>query len=113
LQTAIPNCESRKAYAQLLLNEDLDDMDDLLISNRGDNPPMVDRVDENFEPYSVDVLGFGSVSCANANVDFACETPISGTDFIPLQDCTVCGGGVNKEYVLVNRWCKAEEILSQ
>ena len=73
----------------------------------------VDRVDENFEPYSVDVIGFGSVSCANVNVDFPCETPISGTDFIPLLDCTACLGGVNKADVLTNRWCKAEEILSQ
>ena len=73
---------------------------------------MVDRVNENFEPYSVDVIGFGPVSCANVNVDFPCETPISGTDFIPLLDCTACLAGVNKADVLTNRWCKAEEEIS-
>jgi hypothetical protein len=110
LQTAIPNCESRKAYAQLLLDELINAIESVIANNNG---ILIDRVDENFDPYSVDVLGFGSVSCANANVDFACETPISGTTFIPLQDCTVCGGGVNKADVLTNKWCKAEEILSQ
>ena len=30
LQTEIPNCESRKAYAQLLLDEDINDMVSLI-----------------------------------------------------------------------------------
>ena len=81
---------------------------------------MVDRVNENFEPYTVEVPLFGPVGCANVNVDFACENTVTGLDgvLIPQEDCAVCPnnmggtGGVNKGDVLTNKWCKAEEILS-
>jgi hypothetical protein len=54
LQTAIPNCESRKAYAQLLLDEDINDIESLIANNNG---ILIDRVDEDFEPYSAVVNG--------------------------------------------------------
>ena len=53
-QTGIPNCESRKAYAQLLLDEDIFDMTNLIANSAG---TLVDRVNENFEPYTVETFG--------------------------------------------------------
>ena len=88
------------------MDEDITDITALISNSAG---IFIDRVNENFEPFTIDA-GDVTVGCANVNVDFPCETPIS--DFIPILDCTACLGGVSKAEVLTNRWCKAEEEIS-
>ena len=107
LQTAIPDCEARKAYSQLLLNEDIADMELLITNAAGD---FIDSVGEDFEPKSVFVDMFGDVDCSLVPATITCETAV--LDFNPFNDCAVCFGGVEKSSVLTNRWCKAEEVLS-